>query len=130
MKEFQPHRIDDNIWYLGQNILRKYFTVMDNRPQYLAWLEDDATEEKIHYKTKNFLGVAACKSHNAMIDSAQLRDDSHYHRDTRKPSSSAGVAIAVIIVIIMIAGTAIYIGLQHRKRNAKTKDAIATSTFA
>ena len=100
--------------------------MLDNRPQYLASLEENADNTSVHYKTKNYLGIAACTKHNENIDKAGLMSDRHYHKDTRKPSSSAGVAIAVIIVIIMILGTAIYIFMQHRKRNKDTASKIAS----
>ena len=76
------------------------------------------------------LGIAACKKHNDRIDVAQLAHDSTFHTNIKHEGSNAGVTIAVLIVVIMVIGTAIYLFMQHKKKNAKSADVIATSTFA
>ena len=71
-KEQFKHMIDGNVWYLGQMVMTKYFTLWDNRPQYLKSLDSGSTYDEIHHETKNYIGVAACKKHNDRIDMAEL----------------------------------------------------------
>ena len=89
---------DREVWYLGRMILRKYFTVYDNRPAEFAF------KEKQNEEVVNDVGISECQAHTDRLSTTKNWDLVEEGEDG-KSGGSGGVIAALLICVFLALGT-------------------------
>ena len=115
--------IDPNIWYLGQVMMKKYFTVLDNRPQEalseVPIKDHPDIYEDLSNKAKNLLGIAACTKHTARIAKSKepAKADNEEEQEEPNFNPDAGKIIAILIAAVCIIGAIVYCYRRVRRND-------------